>query len=268
MGTIGHSYGSEWHLLRFLGYHRDDLNRRVEEAIGGGRVLDWLPLRYETDRDRIERHPLSPVLDPKTGQHVRRPRILDAELKGVGFLPPDDLTRVRQPWSDYWPQRGNIPNWDAVGRGEVAGDLHWLLVEAKSHVKEIISRCGASERGGRGKIRDAFKSTAVHMGLDVDVERWMNPYYQYANRLAVLSFLIRQGIKAKLLFVYFLGDKFPEGRAETCPTTAQEWAPHLEAMEGQIGWTTDNPLVEHVYKLFLPVCPPSPEAVMRRSEPR
>jgi hypothetical protein len=268
MGTIGYSYGSEWQLLRLLAYHRDDFNRYVERAIPGSRVLNWLPLRYEADPTRIDTPPLTPVLHKKTGGYVRRPRILDAELKGIEFLPADISSRVQQPWADYWPQRGNQPNWDAVGEIEVGQEVYWLLVEAKSHVKEIVSRCGASEKGGRSKILDAFRATADHMGSKVDVTHWPEPHYQYANRLAVLSFLVRLPIKAKLLFIYFLGDKFPENRSEICPTTSHEWTPHLEAMERQIGWTMDNPLAEHVHKLFLPVCPPPSEAVLRRREPR
>ena len=31
MGKIGYTYGSEWHLLRYLGYHRNELNRQIEE---------------------------------------------------------------------------------------------------------------------------------------------------------------------------------------------------------------------------------------------
>lgn len=257
MGTIGYSYGSEWHLLRFLGYHRDDFNRHVQGAVPGGRVLDWLPARYETEGARINRPPFTPVFDVKKGEYVRRPRILDAEWKGIRFLPDDEHRRVLKAWKDYWPQRGNQPNWDAIGRVDIDGESHWLLVEAKSHIKETISECGASDRGGRGKIREAFRSTAAHMGVEPDVDRWMSPYYQHANRLAVLSFLIREGIKARLIFVYFLGDRFPEGRAETCPATAEGWAPRLDAMERHIGWTEagQNGLFPHVHKAFIPVCP-------------
>ena len=32
MGKIGFTYGSEWHLLRYLGY-RNELNRQIEEVI-------------------------------------------------------------------------------------------------------------------------------------------------------------------------------------------------------------------------------------------
>lgn len=40
MGKMGNGYGSEFHLLRYLGYHRHDLNREVEKTTGG-RVTTW-----------------------------------------------------------------------------------------------------------------------------------------------------------------------------------------------------------------------------------
>ena len=266
MGTIGYSYGSEWHLLRLLGYHRDDLDRRIEEVVPGGRILRWLPARYETDAARVDRPPLSPVFEPRSGKFIHPPRLLDAELEGIGFLPDETPPGVRQAWADYWPRRGKQQHWDAVGRIDVGGEVYWLLVEAKSHLKEVASECKASERGGRSKIREAFRSTAAHMGVEAEAELWMAPYYQYANRLAVLSFLIGHGVKAKLLFIYFLGDRFPEGRAEICPETEQGWASQLDAMERRIGWAPHNPLAPHVHKLFLPVCPPPSESTPRHGE--
>lgn len=35
MGKMGCGYGSEFHLLRYLGYHRHQLNRAVEEQTNG-----------------------------------------------------------------------------------------------------------------------------------------------------------------------------------------------------------------------------------------
>ncbi|MQB02127.1 MAG: hypothetical protein GEU78_18040 [Actinobacteria bacterium] len=44
--AIGYTYGSEWHLLRYLAYHREDLSRDVEAAIPGSKVLRWLDHGY------------------------------------------------------------------------------------------------------------------------------------------------------------------------------------------------------------------------------
>ncbi len=106
------------------------------------------------------------------------------------------------------------------------------------------------------QILAAFEATQAARPGRLGPHAWMGPYYQFYNRLAFLHFLREQnGIPARLLFVYFLGDKFPEGRAEVCPETEEEWQPALEEIERTIGWTAGNPLADHVHKLFLPVCP-------------
>jgi hypothetical protein len=45
MGEIGYGYGSEWHLLRYPGYHRNTLNDGVLQATGGSEV-EWLDLEF------------------------------------------------------------------------------------------------------------------------------------------------------------------------------------------------------------------------------
>lgn len=50
MGNMGYGYGSEFHLLRYLGYHRHQLNRAVEEQTSRPHLVerddgddpDWL----------------------------------------------------------------------------------------------------------------------------------------------------------------------------------------------------------------------------------
>ena len=158
-------------------------------------------------------------------------------------------------WTQYWPQTGNLPNWDAIAEIEVGRATRWLLVEAKGNVDELQSTCNAAEHGGRGMIRNAFHQTAHHMNIDMDIEHWFADYYQFANRLAVLSFLIRHGIPAKLLLIYFVGDVFPAGSPQFCPTTQPEWEPYLADMEQHVGWNLamGNPLRHHVHKAFIPV---------------
>ena len=45
MGTIGYGYGSEWHLLRYLGYHRHYLSQEILNMIGG-EILQWLDFKF------------------------------------------------------------------------------------------------------------------------------------------------------------------------------------------------------------------------------
>src|SRR5579862_3664313 len=86
MGKMGDGYGSEFHLLRYLGYHRSALSRAVEKQTGG-RVIDWLDCAFGGKEK------------------------LDRECKGVDFL--DSVPDVKSAWLKFWPQTGNVPNWDA-----------------------------------------------------------------------------------------------------------------------------------------------------------
>src|SRR5687767_942310 len=90
MAEMGIGYGSECHLLRYLGRHRDELNRRVS-AVTGATSISWLDSPYDPEKTW-----------------------LDGEWKGLDFLPANE--QAKKVWPTYWPQTGNQPNWDAVGR--------------------------------------------------------------------------------------------------------------------------------------------------------
>lgn len=243
MSTIGFGYGSEWHLLRFLGYHRDILNRSIECSIPNGMIIDWLGTPFEANTSAIAKEP---------------PRFLDREFEGINFLPPDDQRRLGRHLDEFWPTTGSKPNWDAVGRVRVADEEAWLLVEAKSHLVELRSTCGARpafEGGGRDRIAEAFRLTQARMGIGVGPEAWLSPYYQFCNRISYLQFLCDHGIPTRLLFLYFLGDRFPTKRAACCPEEESGWRPALREMELHTGWGEENPLAGRVHRAFLPVCP-------------
>jgi hypothetical protein len=80
MGRIGHGYGSEWHLLRYLGRHRDRLDKEVLAKVGAKEVK-WLDFPFKPNG-----------------------KWQDEEWKGVDFLRRKD---VQAKWSEFWPQRGN-----------------------------------------------------------------------------------------------------------------------------------------------------------------
>jgi hypothetical protein len=234
MGRISDGFGSEFHLLRYLGYHRRELNRAVEVETGG-RVLEWLDFAFGAER---------------TFPH------LDEEWKGVDFV--DRESPVESAWRSFWPQTGNVPNWDAVGLLQSGADVEFLLVEAKAHVEEIRSSCSAKEEGGLRTIREALDATIKAHGFTVDVENWLRPYYQYANRLAHLHFLRQNNIAARLIFTYFCGDNWRgktmhDGKPPNCPKDKQQWQPHLQEMHGHLGLTGQSKLEERVHKLFLHV---------------
>ena len=222
MPEIGYGYGSEWHLLRYLGRHRHALNHAIETATGG-QVTGWLD------------YPFNP-----------RKRMLDDEWKGLDFLPEDHPARIA--WKEWWPQSGVAQNWDAIGKLSVNGETEWLLVEAKAHIAEIISSCGAKEEGGLPRIRAALDETKQALGISSSSD-WLQSYYQYGNRLAVLHFLAKHNIPARLLFIYFCGDSNPNAE---CPKDEAGWKKCLDKMYRHLG-INDSTHKSKVSKVFLGV---------------
>ena len=246
MSKIGYTYGSEWNLLRYLGYHRDAFDQAVQGAIPDTSVLGWLDWRFEQRLAAVDKPP---------------PRFLDREFEGLDFLSGPEQDRLWTPMRDFWPSTGSLPNWDAVGRVNVKGKVSWLIVEAKSHLGELNNICKAKGKevgGGRDQILAAFRATQESLGIATSPEAWLGPFYQFSKRLAFLNFFVNQGIPIHLLFLYFLGDRFPPGRGVFCPETEAEWRTALNVMEQHAGWLPGNPLSGQVHELFLPVCPVTP----------
>ena len=214
-------YGSEWHLLRWLGRHRHELHRQVEQSVGG-RMMDWIDFGFHQGKQ-------------------------DAEWKGVDFLP--EYLSAKRTWNDFWPQTGNVQNWDAVGWIDMKSHAELLLVEAKGNVEELKSTCGAQEHGGLPLIRSSLDATKAAMGIAPESD-WLSPYYQYCNRLAVLHFLTIHNIPCRLLFIYFCGDVTP-GR--TSPKDEREWQTPLDTMYKHIRLHGTSEYESRIHRLFLPV---------------
>lgn len=232
MGKIGYGYGSEWHLLRYLGYHRAYFSDLILSRIGG-QSLSWHDFRF-LPPNRSNKH---------DGEHI-----------GLDFL---ENAQADAAWRSFWPQSGNAHNWDAVGEVWVNGQREWLLVEAKAHLGELKSSCGACSHKSLSMIRAALSGTmASFCESPMTVESWLSPYYQYANRLAMLHFLMKvcdPPIPARLLFIYFTGDKRADG--SICPQTPTDWEPDITAMEHYLGIDRDSELYSRVNRMILPVNP-------------
>jgi len=129
-----------------------------------------------------------------------------------------------------------------------------LLVEAKANIEEIKSKCEATSDRSIEKMRKAFVDVKRKLGVPEPPD-WMQGYYQAANRIATLHFILevnKRRVPARLLFIYFVGDVGDDGR--TCPQTDDEWRPALREQDGHLGLSTDHALADRVHKLFLPVC--------------
>lgn len=225
MGVMGDGYGSECHLLRYLGRHRALLDQCVLE-VTGATSIEWLDYPFDPSRPWQ-----------------------DGEWKGLDFLSDDAPAKAC--WRRTWPQGRNAPNWDAIGRLRFGPGEAWLLVEAKANIEELRSSSKASPHGGRPMVEAFLARTRDRLGVAAHHD-WLSGYYQYCNRLAVLDLLNEHGVPAHLLNIYFVGDRSGPGRR--CPEDAGAWAPALSAMEEHVGHPREHPLAARVHKLFLPAC--------------
>jgi len=228
MSKLTQFYGSEWHMLRMLGRHRHWFTQQVEASTG----LTGVTWRDFDFTEGVARN------------HG------DAEIKGLNFLPAGHP--ARSGWNTWWPQSGNVHNWDALGECQVDGSSEYLLVEAKANIGELRQSTGAKSSkygGGLELIEQRLAETQRAVGLS-EPKVWTTPYYQYANRLALLHFLQQQGVSARLIFVYFNGDTNP---GAICPATTSAWRAALDDMKTQLGLTGQSALEQRVYEVFVPV---------------
>lgn len=163
-----------------------------------------------------------------------------AEYRDQGFLDRLGIRLAHYPLKLFWPARG--PQWDALGRAED----RIILVEAKAHLGELISRTKATA-DSLERIEASLVILKATLGVALETE-WTDRFYQYANRLAHL-YLLRQlnGIPAELVHIYFLNDHVMNG-----PTTEGQWRVGIETVHKALG-ITDHPLLRHLHHVFVDV---------------
>jgi len=104
------------------------------------------------------------------------------------------------------------------------------LVEAKSHISEVLSpKTGAGEKSLR-KIKKSLNETKAFLHSNSEHD-WASTFYQYTNRLAHL-YLLRalNEVPAYLLFVYFVNDNNMNG-----PKSIDEWNGALSLLTSYLG---------------------------------
>ena len=243
MSKIGYGYGSEWHLLRYLGYHRDRLDSEViRQAVPNAASIEWLDFVWSGKSTKLR---------------------WDMEWQGIGFLAArkHNSPQITSAWAQFWPQTGTPPCWDAIGLARINGDYEWLLVEAKAHTAELEGNGCCAGVSSRRTIINAFHATQAAIGITPTspqlLDAWLGAYYQYANRLAVLNFLHTQHISAHLINIYFI----KEARDTwNCPQRAADWDIALDALYNTLRLPSrksmNKPaLMQHVHEVFLPVYP-------------
>lgn len=147
-----------------------------------------------------------------------------AEYRDQDFIDLLDVTLEKMPLADFWPERG--PQWDALGKG-YSGKL--FLVEAKSHIGELISTMQAKDEDSVKKIRKSLEKTKSFLNSNVETD-WSYGFYQYTNRLAHLYLLRRNQLPAYLVFVYFTNDLEMKG-----PKTVNEWKGAIKLLHSYLG---------------------------------
>lgn len=200
-------YGSEFHLLRWTGRHRSEFDRRIMKILNVDNIT-WLDFEFSGDKN-------SP----------------DRELVGLSFLKNEpNYNSILTTWKKEWPQSGNSMNWDLVGFTTENETKTWILIEAKAHIGELDQACGAISAESIKKIERVLDTAASNNGIQILVDNlWTKKYYQLANRIYVLDLLKRSLINAKLINIYFVGDKISTNRKS--PQNEQSWQPEVDKMK-------------------------------------
>lgn len=225
MTRTGHGYGSDWHLLRYLGRHRETLDRLVARSCGGSDV-EWLDYPFSDD-----------------------PRWRDDRWRGLDFLPESNL--ARREWAKLWPRGGDAPTWDAVGRVKILGEEEWLLLDAKARLGELSGSCGTRGARNRRQIGSVFQVVKDDLGVPEDAD-WLEPYCEYCSRIALLHLLNTYGMASHLLFLYFTGDWEGSSRRR-CPRTAAGWTRSIAKLERHVMLPREHALSGRMHSVFLDV---------------
>jgi len=203
MAEMALGYGSEYQLLRFLGHHRNELNKEIRKNTELKGDLIWLDYPKNNKRDSLD--------DEYKGLNfIDKELFLDENnykfIKNIKLS--NSQTAFNENHFDFikknWKQ-----SWDGIIIHTNNSIKEIVFVEAKAHTEELKSNgCQASENSKK-IIRELFNQAIQVLGIIEKDKIWLEDlcgkYYQFANRLTTAHFLNKYcGIKASLLNVYFL----------------------------------------------------------------
>jgi len=225
MAEMGIGYGSEFHLLRYLGRHRNLLNERILSLLGYSNLnVYWLD--YKFDFSKV---------------------VPDREFIGIEFLKErPDFEKLKNSWKEHWPSMNNAQNWDAICKI----DNEWILVEAKANKNEIFSNSQATENSKNfisQKFNDIKKKFGIVTGHD-----WNCKYYQKANRILFLNYLLENGIEAKLLFIYFVNG-YKKNGIQSGVKSKSEWLQLIKEQDDYLGITQSKALKDKILELIIDI---------------
>ena len=152
------------------------------------------------------------------------------EYQDIEFLNAIGHPEIKKKMAGFWPSGG--PVWDALAKVKGHNSSGIILLEAKSHAKELSNpsyACGAS-RKSLDQIKKSLSIVKRMLKVKRTVE-WLGDYYQYANRIAHLYFLTIEGqVPTWLVYLYFVGDAKQKG-----PSTVVGWNDSLATQSKMIG---------------------------------
>ena len=202
MGEMALGYGSEYQLLRFLGHHRQFLNKTILDALNKkNEIIEWFDYPMNNNRDS-----------------------LDGELKGIEcFKENNNFDFIQSEWEKFWPVEGNCQNWDGIFK---IGN-EWYFVEAKAQKSEVYTSCESKSEENLKIIKQAFIETIERFSSSVSADFWISKEckaYQLANRLAFLVFCEKIGIKVHLLYINFIhGFEKKDLQRDSSINSKEEW---------------------------------------------
>lgn len=205
MAEMGLGYGSEFQLMRFLGHHRNYLNKLICDATHIDGSIHWLDF---------------PINDNRCSG--------DTEWKGIEcFKDLSNYREIEKKWNEFWPQSGNAMNWDGIFKI----DDTWFFVEAKAHKEESYQKCSAKSEASRKTIGNSLQETQHRLKATPSIKWIDSSCYQLANRLAFLYFCEQQGIKAKLLYIGFIkGYRRKKDEVQTAEEWMDIWKEEMEIL--------------------------------------
>jgi hypothetical protein len=163
------------------------------------------------------------------------------EYYDEAFLEKLGLAHLIPDLREFWPKGG--PHWDGLGK---SSSNKIFLVEAKSHIPELISSSDASDPNSICKIQKSLNQTKKDLESRSDFD-WSKTFYQYANRLAHVNFLRKKQKNAHFVSVYFLNDSEMKG-----PKTVDEWKGALRLLHRCL-CLEEHTLSKLVVELFIDV---------------
>lgn len=210
----------------------------------------WLQTVVNCYPSLLDNPILSEVRPSANGIDWRSPLKNDdyAEYYDHDFIDRLGISLEKKSLELFWPKSG--PRWDGLG---VTDDGHILLLEAKSHIRELCSKLGAKRRSSINRIEASLWDTKafIHARSTAD---WTKPFYQYANRLAHLYLLhTLNEVNAYLVNVYFVNDAEMRKSDTIVPSSIKEWKSAILMEEITMGIRTRHSLSSRIISVFIDV---------------